>query len=40
LFLLALWIGVLAVAQGGEQRIVLREYLNQQWTNELLVCRP
>ena len=34
--LFALWIAVLSAAQGGEQQIVLRDYLSQEWRNELL----
>ena len=38
--LLACLLSLTAVGgvRGGEQSIVLRDYLNQQWTNELLTC--
>ena len=35
--LFLLWCGAMVAAQAGEQRIALRDYLNQQWTNELLI---
>jgi len=35
-FLLLLWLGVLSSVQAEETQIALRDYLGQQWTNELL----
>ena len=34
--LLLLWLGVFAATQAGEMKIVLRDYVDQQWSNELL----